>query len=112
MPIQGRQKHFSFDQVKYSGGVICLCIGCKAANYSSKSQKFRTSETASAAHTANIGLMVTESARPVLPPLTALLLGRAMQYTNLFEISIATFFPSALLVGSVLTSGLSGYKRK
>ena len=99
IPIQGRQKHFSFDQVKYSGGVICLCIGCMQSSQLFKQIAENIWNLGPLRlhllhHTANIGLMVSESARPVLLPLIALLLGRAMQCTNLqFEISLTNLLP-------------------
>ena len=30
---QGWQKHFSFDQTKYSAGIMHLCRSCEAADY-------------------------------------------------------------------------------
>ena len=36
---QGWQKHFSFDQAKYSAGIMHSCRGCKTADYPRKALK-------------------------------------------------------------------------
>ena len=53
----------SFGQTKYSGGIIlCLCIGCKAADYSCKAWRnlapLRSHLLAFPNHTVNIGPLV------------------------------------------------------
>jgi len=68
----GKQKHFSFGQANNSGGIIHECRGCDYPHELWKMFRFLDLWNCTCwlfrHHTANIGPVVTMSARPVMPP--------------------------------------------